>query len=103
MQIRPMSSGVVESIAQRGVTVKDIPGYIPPIQPSAQPWRLTKNQKYQLNMSTLPQGMICTTYIMSALMQMKYEDHEFLAWEDVAKDPFVSMVAVEGGLIVHIL
>ena len=40
--------------------------------------------------------MVCTRYIVFALMQMKYEDHDLLAWEDVAKDPFLSMVVGEG-------
>ena len=40
--------------------------------------------------------MVCTTDIVPALMQMKYDDHEFLALEDVMKEPYVSMVEVGG-------
>ena len=36
-------------------------------------------------------------------MQMKYEDHDLLAWEDVAKDLYVSMVAEEGDPIERIM
>ena len=47
--------------------------------------------------------MVCASDIMHALMQMKYGDHDLIAWEDVAKDPYVLMVVVEGGPIEHIL
>ena len=68
-------------------------------RPGAQPQRLTNNQKYQPKMSLLPQGMVCTTDIVPVLMQMKHDDHDFLAWEDVAKDLYVCIIVVEGNQI----
>ena len=40
--------------------------------------------------------MVCTTDIVPVLMQMKYDDHELLALEDITKEPYVPMVAVGG-------
>ena len=54
-------------------------------------------------MSPIPQGMVCTVDIVPALMQLKYEYHDLLSLEDIAKEPYVSMVAVEDGMIEPIL
>ena len=69
----------MESTPHEGVSAKDIPGYIPPYRHGVQPRKLTKNQKYQVKMSTIPQGMVCTTDIVPVLIQMKYVDHDLLA------------------------
>ena len=53
-------------------------------------------------MSLLPQGMVCTTDIVPALMQMKYKDHDLLALVDVENKPYVPMVTVGGGPIERI-
>ena len=53
-------------------------------------------------MSTIPQGMLCTTEIVPTLMQMKYDDHDLLALRDVTEEPYVPMVVVGGYLIFHI-
>ena len=52
-----------------------------------------------MNMPVIPQGMACTIDIVPMLMQMKYEDHDLIALEDVVHEPYVPMVAVEGGSI----
>ena len=57
-QAGPSSYIVVESAAHVGVSTEDILGYIPPCRPGAQPRNLTKNQKYQVRMSMIPQGMV---------------------------------------------
>ena len=84
------------------MSVNDIPGHISLSQSGVKAKKPTKNQKYQIRMSVIPQGMVCTSNIMSALMQMKYKEHEFLTLEDVAKKPYVLMIAVGGVLIERI-
>ena len=81
------------------MSVKDIPEYIPPSQPSAKPKNPTKNQKYRVRMSAIPQGMVCTFGIMSTLIKMKYDDRDLLVLEDVMSEPYASMVAIRGGPI----
>ena len=83
--------------------MKDIPGYIPPSHPSAKAQKPMKNQKYQIKISSIPQGMICTMDILYVLMQLKYEYHNLISIEDIAKDPYVSMIVVKKGPIEHIL
>ena len=46
--------------------------------------------------------MVYTMDIAPALMQMKYGDHDFLALDDVMKEPYVMMVEVRGGPIERI-
>ena len=46
--------------------------------------------------------MVCTTDIVPALMGMKYDDHDMLASIEIMKGHYVPMVAVGGGLILHI-
>ena len=96
------SSGAIESIGQMGVSVHDIPGYVTPTIPGAQPRRLTKNQKYQPRMSPLLRGMVCNTDIVLALMNMKYDDHDLLVLQNVANEPYESLPVVTGGPIVRI-
>jgi len=95
-QMGPLSLGVLESASHTRVSVMDILGYISPKRPDANPRNRPKNQKYQVRMSVIPQGMVCATDTVLSLMRKKYEDHELISLEDVMKDPYVLMVAVGG-------
>ena len=44
-------------------------------------------------------GMVCNKYIIPALVQMKYNDHDLLMLEDVANEPYVSFPIVKRGEI----
>ena len=90
----PSSSGVVESKACARVSTEDIHGYIPPCRPGAHPRKLTKNNKYQVNIPMIPQGMVCTTRIVPVLMHRKYYDHDMSRLKDIMVDPYVLMVVV---------
>ena len=46
--------------------------------------------------------MVCTFDIIPALMQLKYEYHNLISLEDVANEPYVSMVGVGRVPIEHI-
>ena len=93
----PLRLEVMDSAARAGVSIKDIPSYIPPSQLGAQARKPTKNQRYQIRMSTILQGMVCTYDIVLVLMQMKYKDHDFLTLEDVVNEPYVLVVTIGGG------
>ena len=97
------SPGVMEYAIKTCVFVKYILGYVPPSRPGAQAKKPTKNQRYHIWMSGVPHGIVCTSDIVPALMQMKYEYHDLLALEDVTKESYLSVVSVEGALIDHIL
>ena len=58
-----------------------------------------KNQRYQIRMTTIPLEMVCNFDIVLALMQLRYEDHDLLALEDVMKEPYRPIVSVEGAPI----
>ena len=53
-------------------------------------------------MSMILQGMVYTSDIMLALMQLRYENHDLLALEDVAKESYFPIVSVKGTSIEHI-
>ena len=82
----PSSPRVVESIAREGVSIKDIPIYIPPSWHGAQAKNPTKNQRYHIRILEIPQGMVCTSDIVHTLMQLRYEEHNLLELEDVKKE-----------------
>ena len=65
-QTWPSSSGAMVSLTPRGMSINDILGYVAPTQPGAKPQKLTKNQKYQLKVSSLPEGMQCIVDIIPA-------------------------------------
>ena len=92
----------MESSSHVGVSVANIPAYVPPTRPIANPRKMTKNQKYPVKMPTIPQVMACTTDIVPVLMGMKYDDHDMLASTEITKGPYVPMVAVGGGPILLI-
>ena len=98
----PLSPEVMDSTVRVGVSIKDIPSYIPPSQPDARSRKPTKNQRYQISMPSIPQGKVCTFDIVPTLMQLRYEDHDLLSLEDVTKDPYLPMVSVECALIEQI-
>ena len=101
-QSGPSTLGAMESSARIGVSIADIPGYVPPTRPVANPRKMTKNQKYPMKMPTIPQGMACTMDIVPALMGMKYDDHDMLAYTEITKGPYVPMVAIGGDSILRI-
>ena len=43
--------------------------------------------------------MVSTSDIIPVPMKMKYENHNLLALEDIAREPYVPMVAVKSGTI----
>ena len=51
----------------------------------------------------IPKGMVCTSDIVPALMHPRYRYHNWLALEDVRKEPYRPIVSVEGASIEHIL
>ena len=67
-QTGPSSLEVMDFGATAGVSIKDIPGYIPPSGPSAQAKKPTKNQRYHIRMLAIPQGMLCISDIVPTLM-----------------------------------
>ena len=50
----------------------------------------------------IPQGMVCTSDIVHALMKLRYKYHDLLALEDVAKEPYIPVIEVEGASIERI-
>ena len=64
----PLRSEVMDSDARSGVSIKDIPGYIPLSWPGVQAKNPTKNQRYHIRMSMIPQGMVCTSDLVPTLM-----------------------------------
>ena len=58
----------MDSITREGVSINDIPGYIPPSQPRAHARKPTKNQRYPIKMPTIPERMVYTFNIVPALM-----------------------------------
>ena len=85
----PLTSGVEESSSCARASAVHIPGYVPPYWPNAKPRKMIKAHKYSVNISVIPQGMVCTTDIVPCLMQMKYGDHGILASTDITTDPYV--------------
>ena len=47
-------------------------------------------------MLAIAQGMVCTSDIVPALMQLKFEDHNLLALGDVMKETYSPIVSIEG-------
>ena len=56
--------------ARAMMSIKDIPGYVPPSRPGAQAKKSTKNHRYQIRMSEISQGMVCNYHIVSTWMQL---------------------------------
>ena len=66
-------------MARTGVSIVDIPIYVPLCRPNAKRWKSMKNQRYMFKMLVIPQGMICTMDIVPSITRMKYDDHYLLA------------------------
>ena len=64
----PSSPEFMDYASRETVSIKDIPGYVPPSWPGVQTKKPMKNQRYQIKMSKIPQGMVCTSNIGDALM-----------------------------------
>ena len=92
----------MDFVARAGVSIKDILGYIPPSHPGVQDKKPKKNQRYQIRISMIPQGMVCTSDIVPALMKIEYEYHDLLAFKDVMKEPYLPIVSIEGASIERI-
>ena len=50
----PSTSSVEDSSSQIGVSMVDIPGYVPPCRPDVKPRNPMKNQRYPVRMPTRP-------------------------------------------------
>ena len=77
---------VMDSASREGVSIKDIPIYIPPSWHGAQAKNPTKNQRYHIRILAIPQGMVCTSDIVHTLMQLRCEEHNLIELEDVKKE-----------------
>ena len=97
-----LNTGATKSSTHARVYATDIPGYVPPCQSDVNPTKMTKNQKYPVRMSMIPQGMVCTNDIVPYLTQMKYDDYDMLTSIEITKDPYVPMVVIRGDPVLRI-
>ena len=84
----PSGSGDVKSMALRGISINDIPRYVSPTQLGEKLRKLTKNEWYLLKLFSLPEGMTFLVDIITALVNMRYEDHDLLLLKDVSEEPY---------------
>ena len=89
-------------MARKGVTADDIPRFVPPRQEGSLQVKLTKNQKYPIKMTAMPQGMHLMLNIVPFLTKMTYSDHDLLAYAKCTTKPFRSQEQGDGGPIIRV-
>ena len=77
-------------MTQKGVTVNDIPRYVPPRNFDALLVKLSKNQQYPIKIPAMPKWVHVTMNIAPKLMKMTYIDHGILEYPEWALEPYVT-------------